>query len=114
MLRLLKEKGVGVVLIGMSTIDAMEPAPKLMPGMKEHMLATKDARYSPAWIWGMSDMRAITAASMAGMGAARCCASITVQRPVPFWPARSRIMSSIGRPEWVSVAAATSAEISIR
>lgn len=33
-----------------------------MPGMKEHMLATKDARYSPAWIWGMSDMRAITAA----------------------------------------------------
>lgn len=62
MLRLLKEKGVGVVLIGMSTIDAMEPAPKLMPGMKEHMLATKDARFSPAWIWGMSDMRAITAA----------------------------------------------------
>ena len=62
MLRLLKEHGVGVVLVGMSTIDAMEPAPKLMPGMKEHMLATKDARYSPAWIWGMSDMRAITAA----------------------------------------------------
>ena len=27
MLRLLKERGVGVVLIGMSTIDAMEPAP---------------------------------------------------------------------------------------
>jgi hypothetical protein len=62
MLRLLKEQGVGVVLIGMSTIDAMQPAPMLMPGMKEHMLATKDARYSPAWIWGMSNMRAITAA----------------------------------------------------
>ena len=62
MLRLLKEQGVGVVLIGMSTIDAMEPAPLLMPGMKEHMLKTKDARYTPAWIWGMSDMRAITAA----------------------------------------------------
>ena len=62
MLRLLKEKSVGVVLIGMSTIDAMEPAPLLMSGMKEHMLKTKDARYTPAWIWGMSDMRAITAA----------------------------------------------------
>lgn len=62
MLRLLKEKGVGVVLIGMGTIDAMEPVPLLMSGMKEHMLATKDARYTPAWIWGMSDMRAITAA----------------------------------------------------
>lgn len=62
MLRLLKEKGVGVVLIGMNTIDTMEPAPLLMSGMKEHMLASKDARYTPAWIWGMSDMRAITAA----------------------------------------------------
>ena len=62
MLRLLKEHGVGVVLIGMGTIDAMEPAPLLMSGMKAHMLATKDARYTPAWIWGLSDMRAITAA----------------------------------------------------
>ncbi|HRX56306.1 MAG TPA: hypothetical protein P5016_17450, partial [Verrucomicrobiales bacterium] len=56
MLRLLKEHGVGVVLIGMGTIDAMEPAPLLMSGMKAHLLATKDARYTPAWIWGLSDM----------------------------------------------------------
>ncbi|MBX7212135.1 MAG: PhoPQ-activated pathogenicity-related family protein [Verrucomicrobiaceae bacterium] len=62
MLRLLKEHGVGMVYIGMSTIDAMEPAPLLMAGMKEHFLKTKDARYTPAWIWGMSDMRALTAA----------------------------------------------------
>src|SRR5205814_7727971 len=31
-------------------------------GMKEHFLQTKDARYTPAWIWGLSDMRALTAA----------------------------------------------------
>ena len=62
MLRLLKENGVGLIYIGMNTIDAMEPAPLLMSGMKEHFLKSKDARYTPAWIWGMSDMRALTAA----------------------------------------------------
>jgi hypothetical protein len=62
MLRLLKEKGVGLVLIGMTTIDAMPPAGKLDVGMKVNFLKTKDARYTPAWIWGMSDMRALTAA----------------------------------------------------
>ncbi len=62
MLRLLKENGVGVVLIGMDTVDTMAPVGKLDVGMKEHFLKTKDARYTPAWIWGMSDMRAITAA----------------------------------------------------
>lgn len=62
MLRLLKEKGVGLALIGMTTIDAMEPVGKLDVGMKEHFLKSKDARYTPAWIWGLSDMRALTAA----------------------------------------------------
>lgn len=61
-LRLLKEHRVGLVYIGMGTIDAMEPVGKLHIGMKEHFLKTKDARYTPAWIWGMSDMRALTAA----------------------------------------------------
>ena len=61
-LRLLKEHGVGVVLIGMSTIDAMEPVGQLHLGMKAQLLKTKDARFTPAWIWGMSDMRALTAA----------------------------------------------------
>jgi hypothetical protein len=61
-LRLLKENGVGLALIGMTTMDAMEPLGKLDVGMKEHFLKTKDARYTPAWIWGMSDMRALTAA----------------------------------------------------
>jgi len=61
-LRLLKENGVGLALIGMTTIDAMEPVGKLDVGMKEHFLKTKDARYTPAWIWGMSDMRVLTAA----------------------------------------------------
>ncbi len=59
---LLKEHGVGVVLIGMSTIDMMKPVGKLHLGMKEHLLATKDPRYTVAWIWGMSQMRALTAA----------------------------------------------------
>ena len=63
MLRLIKENGVGVALIGMTTVDAMEPVGKLDVGMKEHFLKTKDARYTPAWIWGMSDMRALTAAA---------------------------------------------------
>lgn len=62
-LRLLKENGVGLALIGMTTIDAMEPAGKLDVGMKEHFLKSKDARYTPAWIWGLSDMRALTAAA---------------------------------------------------
>jgi hypothetical protein len=62
MLRLLKENGVGLALIGMTTIDAMEPVGKLDVGMKEHFLKSKDARFTPAWIWGLSDMRALTAA----------------------------------------------------
>lgn len=62
MLDLLTKHGVGVVMIGMSTIDAMEPKGTLHLGMKAHLLKTKDPRYTPAWIWGMSDMRALTAA----------------------------------------------------
>lgn len=62
MLRLVKDHGVGLALIGMTTIDAMPPLGKLDVGMKEHFLKTKDARYTPAWIWGLSDMRALTAA----------------------------------------------------
>jgi hypothetical protein len=30
--------------------------------MKANFLKTKDARFTPAWIWGISDMRALTAA----------------------------------------------------
>lgn len=62
MLRLLKEHGVGIVLIGMVPIDNMEPVGRLDVGMKEHLLKTKDMRFAPAWIWGLSDMRALTAA----------------------------------------------------
>ncbi|HYF35984.1 MAG TPA: PhoPQ-activated protein PqaA family protein [Prosthecobacter sp.] len=62
MLRLLKQHRVGVVLIGMTTIDAMPPVDQLDDAMKAHLLKTKDMRYTPAWIWGISDMRALTAA----------------------------------------------------
>lgn len=61
-LRLLKEEGVGLVFIGMVPIDAMEPVGKLHTMMEEHFIQTKDTRYTPAWIWGISDMRALTAA----------------------------------------------------
>jgi len=61
-LTLLKEHGVGVVLIGMGTIDAMEPKGKLHLGMREQMLKIRSARFTAGWIWGMSQMRALTAA----------------------------------------------------
>lgn len=61
-LRLLKESGVGIVLIGMTPIDAMPPVGELDDGMKANLLKTKDLRFTPAWIWGISDMRALTAA----------------------------------------------------
>ncbi len=61
-LELLKKHGVGIVLIGMGTIDAMKPAGQLHLGMKHQLLETKDVRYTAAWIWGMSQMRALTAA----------------------------------------------------
>ncbi|MBB5034050.1 PhoPQ-activated protein PqaA family protein [Prosthecobacter vanneervenii] len=61
-LRLLKENGVGIVLIGMVPINDMEPVGKLHLMMEEHFIQTKDTRYTPAWIWGISDMRALTAA----------------------------------------------------
>ena len=61
-LRLLKEHGVGLVFIGMVPITDMEPVGRLHLLMEEHFVHTKDARYTPAWIWGLSDMRALTAA----------------------------------------------------
>jgi len=63
MLKLLTDHSVGIVLVGMGTIDAMEPKGALHLGMKAQLLKTKDARFTPAWIWGMSDMRALTAAA---------------------------------------------------
>jgi hypothetical protein len=61
-LRLLKEHGVGLVFIGCVPIDTMEPAGKLHLMMEERFIQTKDTRYTPAWIWGISDMRALTTA----------------------------------------------------
>lgn len=62
-LRLLKEHGVGLVFIGMVPIDAMEPVGKLHLLMQEQFIRTKNTRYTPAWIWSISDMRARTAAA---------------------------------------------------
>ncbi|MFN9911817.1 MAG: hypothetical protein ACK53L_04495, partial [Pirellulaceae bacterium] len=61
-LTLVQEHGVGAILVGMGTIDAMKPSGTLHLGMNRELLATKNARYTPAWIWGMSDMRGLTAA----------------------------------------------------
>lgn len=62
-LRLVKEHGVGLALIGMVPITDMEPVGQLHKLMEDHFLKTKDTRYTPAWIWGISDMRALTAAT---------------------------------------------------
>lgn len=61
-LRLLKDHGVGLVFIGCVPIDTMEPVGKLHTMMEERFIQTKDTRYTPAWIWGISDMRALTTA----------------------------------------------------
>ncbi len=61
-MRLLKEHGVGLVYIGMVPITEMEPVGRLHLLMEEQFVKTKDTRYTPAWIWGLSDMRALTAA----------------------------------------------------
>ena len=62
-LRLVKEHGVGLVFIGMVPITDMEPVGQLHKMMEDHFLKTKDTRYTPAWIWGISDKRALPAAS---------------------------------------------------
>lgn len=61
-LRLAKEKGVGIVMVGMGVIEGMKPVNELHHGMREQLLKTKDLRYTTAWIWGMSQMRGLTAA----------------------------------------------------
>ena len=61
-LRLLKEHGVGLVFIGCVPIDTMEPVGRLHLMMEEHFIQTKNTRYTPAWIWGIGEMRALTTA----------------------------------------------------
>jgi hypothetical protein len=61
-LRLLKEHGVGLVFIGCVPIDTMEPVGKLHLMMEERFIQTKNTRYTPAWIWGIGEMRALTSA----------------------------------------------------
>ncbi|MDB6117770.1 MAG: hypothetical protein JWO08_1551 [Verrucomicrobiaceae bacterium] len=113
MLRLLKEQGVGIVLIGMVPIDNMDPVGRLDVGMKEHLLKSKDMRFAPAWIWGLSDMRALTAAlvekevfqpqkviatggSKRGVGAA--AAGIADERFTGIMPVVAPIIDSPGGP----------------
>ena len=59
---LLKEHGVGIVLVGMGTIEAMKPVGKLHLGIHQQLLNTKNILYSAGWIWGVSQMRGLTAA----------------------------------------------------
>lgn len=112
-LRLLKEHGVGLVFIAMVPITDMEPVGKLHLEMEEHFVKTKDARYTPAWIWGLSDMRALTAAiaekevfqptkvlttggSKRGVGAAASC--IADDRITAMMPVVAPIIDSPGGP----------------
>ncbi len=112
-MRLLKEHGVGLVFIGMVPITDMEPVGQLHLQMEEHFVKTKDARYTPAWIWGLSDMRALTAAiaekdvfqpkkvlstggSKRGVGAAAAC--IADDRITAMMPVVAPIIDSPGGP----------------
>lgn len=112
-LRLLKEHGVGLVFIGMVPITDMEPVGKLHLQMEDHFVQTKDARYTPAWIWGLSDMRALTTAisekevfqitkvlttggSKRGVGAAAAC--IADDRITAMMPVVTPIIDSPGGP----------------
>ena len=112
-LRLLKEHGVGLVFIGMVPITDMEPVGELHLLMEEHFMQTKDGRYTPAWIWGLSDMRALTAAiaekdvfqpakvlttggSKRGVGAAASC--IADSRITAMMPVVAPIIDSPGGP----------------
>lgn len=112
-LRLLKEHGVGLVFVGMVPITDMEPVGRLHLLMEEHFVRTKDTRYTPAWIWGLSDMRALTAAmaeqnvfqprrvlttggSKRGVGAAASC--IADDRITAMMPVVAPIIDSPGGP----------------
>lgn len=112
-LRLLKEHGVGLVFIAMVPITDMEPVGQLHLLMEERFVRTQDARYTPAWIWGLSDMRALTAAiaepavfqpkkvlatgaSKRGVAAAAAC--IADDRITAMMPVVAPIIDSPGGP----------------
>jgi hypothetical protein len=59
-------------------------------------------------------MRASTAAWMVPTGTAFSAALMSAQRPVPFWPALSRMMSTAGAPVSGSTCSNARAVISIR
>ena len=61
-LELVKEHGVGIIMVGMGTVETMKPTNTLHLGMREQFLRTKDIRYTTAWVWGLSQMRGLTAA----------------------------------------------------
>jgi hypothetical protein len=55
-------RGVGFVHVGMGSIDQMEPRGTLADEMNARFLKTRDVRYTPMWLWGLTYMRAVTAA----------------------------------------------------
>jgi hypothetical protein len=101
------------VFVGMVPITDMEPVGRLHLLMEERFVRTKDTRYTPAWIWGLSDMRALTAAmaesdvfqprrvlttggSKRGVGAAASC--IADDRITAMMPVVAPIIDSPGGP----------------
>jgi hypothetical protein len=60
--RALLPRGVAFVHVGMAAIDQMEPAGKLAEEMNARFLKTRDVRYTPPWLWGLTYMRAVTVA----------------------------------------------------
>lgn len=60
--RRLLPRGVGFVHAAITRIDQMEPGGALRKAVDATFLKTKDVRHTSAWLWGMSYMRAATAA----------------------------------------------------
>lgn len=64
--RALLLRGVAFVHVGIGAIDQMEPVGVLNDEMNALFLKRRHVRYTPAWIWGLSYMRAVTAALTEG------------------------------------------------
>jgi hypothetical protein len=60
--RALLPRGVAFVHVGIGAIEQMEPAGVLADEMNDRFLKTRDVRYTATWIWGLTYMRAVTAA----------------------------------------------------
>jgi len=60
--RYLLPRGVGFVHVAIDRLDRMEPGGRLQKAANEMLLKTRSVRYTGPWLWGITYMRAVTAA----------------------------------------------------